>query len=882
MRRYAVRQTNEYSLADAAAGTALLCLVAWLCFHSAVWMAQDVFPDWRLSRQALLWMYVLAAGTAVLYEIGLAAIPHRLVRGLCQAGVPVVYGMICYRYAKPRQIELEDGACALATQFLAKFNSHLKTSYWIWSGRPQLLRFSLAFWLLVIFLGLLLLAMVVHRRVLLLLLPLVVLAAELMIGYIPQWKGMSFLFTALLFAQADGQSRKQSVLHVSMDKRGRYVRLRYLRWLPTALLAGAAFAVLLASSTLSDATSGWLMERAPKIQAFQREMEQSFSALWRGYFAPQRENITNQTPQYTGREMLQITASDRPAEDVLLRGFCGTDYRNGSWICDTQAFSDACASMGDTQAKAAAELFGKQYRMYEQGMDRSAMLYQFGDTFYGAFGGVNEPIDYTIRHTGMQSRYAFEPYAVSKEAQNSYFIADAQIQKEHRQKEFTYHGWNYFTSSIELTQAVDGPKEGIFQWYDTFARDAYLTVPDRIPSVYAYLDAVEQEYVPSVEEYMEELASDYFLGTQDDRQTEGEEGSSSVWKRRIEHNRAALLELQQEMPLVDDPAWCNIERLMTALALESALEKYQSYSMELEPLPQGEDPIVYFLMQSRKGYCVHFASAAVLFLRELGVPARYVSGYVVRVQDFKLSDGLYTASVKDSSAHAWVEIYLEQIGWVPVDVTPPVPVTANTAGSGSGEGQENQTVQTDTDDTKTDAEDTQTDTDDTQTDTDDTQTDDTKTDAEEEEQAYNGNTHWWDALAQNPVLRKYSFLFVAAGVLLPILLVYGLFRRLLWLWYTKPERDIQSGRYRQAVCQMNRRIYRRLYIRKKIPREQLSDAQYEQILKNVCQQILTEDWTQYMQIVRKAAFAAEEVAAEDARFCCRIYKILFQRMFRGK
>ena len=81
--------------------------------------------------------------------------------------------------------------------------------------------------------------------------------------------------------------------------------------------------------------------------------------------------------------------------------------------------------------------------------------------------------------------------------------------------------------------------------------------------------------------------------------------------------------------------------------------------------PEGEDFVRYFLEESHRGYCMHFASAAVLLFRTAGVPARYVSGYSAQIE----AGG--TSKVKDSSAHAWVEIYQEGYGWYPVDVTPP-------------------------------------------------------------------------------------------------------------------------------------------------------------------------------------------------------------------
>ena len=61
---------------------------------------------------------------------------------------------------------------------------------------------------------------------------------------------------------------------------------------------------------------------------------------------------------------------------------------------------------------------------------------------------------------------------------------------------------------------------------------------------------------------------------------------------------------------------------------------------------------------------MHFASAGVLLLRRLGVPARYVTGYAAEIG----SSG--SVPVPDTAAHAWVEIYLNGYGWYPVDVTP--------------------------------------------------------------------------------------------------------------------------------------------------------------------------------------------------------------------
>lgn len=87
------------------------------------------------------------------------------------------------------------------------------------------------------------------------------------------------------------------------------------------------------------------------------------------------------------------------------------------------------------------------------------------------------------------------------------------------------------------------------------------------------------------------------------------------------------------------------------------------YDPDTPVTPDGADFAEYFLTTGR-GYCMHFATAATLLLRELGVPARYVTGYV--------ADPRYgqTVEVPDSAAHAWVEVYLPSYGWYPVEVTP--------------------------------------------------------------------------------------------------------------------------------------------------------------------------------------------------------------------
>ncbi len=89
------------------------------------------------------------------------------------------------------------------------------------------------------------------------------------------------------------------------------------------------------------------------------------------------------------------------------------------------------------------------------------------------------------------------------------------------------------------------------------------------------------------------------------------------------------------------------------------------YKLDVSRQPVNFDFALYFLTQSKAGYCVHFATAAAVMYRALGIPARYASGYRVVITEA----GAVT-EVTDQDTHAWAEVYLSGLGWIPVETTP--------------------------------------------------------------------------------------------------------------------------------------------------------------------------------------------------------------------
>jgi transglutaminase-like putative cysteine protease len=108
-------------------------------------------------------------------------------------------------------------------------------------------------------------------------------------------------------------------------------------------------------------------------------------------------------------------------------------------------------------------------------------------------------------------------------------------------------------------------------------------------------------------------------------------------------------------------------RSADAALVQAALQRFrqQNYTYTLQPPTLGRNSVDEFLFDTRAGYCEHYASAFVVLMRALDIPARVVTGY--QGGEFNPIDGFLT--VRQADAHAWAEVWLEGRGWVRVDPT---------------------------------------------------------------------------------------------------------------------------------------------------------------------------------------------------------------------
>lgn len=109
------------------------------------------------------------------------------------------------------------------------------------------------------------------------------------------------------------------------------------------------------------------------------------------------------------------------------------------------------------------------------------------------------------------------------------------------------------------------------------------------------------------------------------------------------------------------------------LAIEGWMAKHTKYSLDIPPLPAGEDAVERFLFVDKVGFCEQIASSLVVMLRSQGITARLAAGYTPGERN--PFTGFYEVRARD--AHAWTEVYFPGIGWQAFDPTAQVPLAGD-------------------------------------------------------------------------------------------------------------------------------------------------------------------------------------------------------------
>ncbi len=136
-----------------------------------------------------------------------------------------------------------------------------------------------------------------------------------------------------------------------------------------------------------------------------------------------------------------------------------------------------------------------------------------------------------------------------------------------------------------------------------------------------------------------------------------------------------ILATYLQLPAALDPRIPQLAKQITAQShseydkavnVRGYLMAHYNYTLDLSG-PPVDDPLANFLFVRRAGHCEYFASAMTVLLRSVGIPARYVTGFLPGEYNDLAGDYI----IRASDAHSWVEVYFPNYGWITFDPTPP-------------------------------------------------------------------------------------------------------------------------------------------------------------------------------------------------------------------
>lgn len=625
---------------------------------------------------------------------------------------------------------------------------------------------------------------------------------------------------------------------------------------------------------LFESPSEAMLAHNEQLKNFQGNVENYFKSLM--YSQEDSGRISNRAPVYQDKQVLKVEVNYRPKGDVYLRGYVGTDYENGEWVCNNDEFvnkyNDAGFANEPTSKLYEKELIsGKKANMYS--------------SYYSKSSGTGPALfHYSITdETGLKDGTVYLPYLSSftQNSSNYSFYADTQITLPDGNKKYTIDNWNGTRSVKEyIDYSQEFNQERIELWYRQFV-DARYTQKSSISSIsdYCNTDAIQK----------------------------------NINDGKLSEDRSNVY---------DDITWKAVKknewRVQVAQQVQEVLAKQCSYSLNLDNLPGGDDPVEYFLSKSHKGFCNHFASAGVLMLRQLGIPARFASGYIVKSNSFsKTEKNWYEADVPDRSKHALAEIYLDGLGWIPVEMTPvyqdsgklvPTQMNAQQLDDINKAYNDNKKIQSDAQQDNLDkdsAEDIQPQTQgqniQNQIHSEDQTEDWTEPQAENQaepdtellnesqtkvqgmqsaDNTYMDGEYENRKAAGNNTGVNIIILFVIIIIVSAIVAtVIRLKRKLKAREENAFRKEIRSRKNRMVVKHIDRRIYRKtLAVHKrlfeKVQRYKITDAEYEKLLAKTYENVSQEEWHNYITVLQKTTFSKDDIETEDALMCYKIYRRL--------
>ena len=383
--------------------------------------------------------------------------------------------------------------------------------------------------------------------------------------------------------------------------------------------------------------------------------------------------------EYTGKAMLRarfdwpedISISSLPLQKDYLKSFTGAVYTGRAW---------ERLSQGDAQA---LEGFARPGDIQNLPAQFAALLPCYLDD--------GQRYTVSIENKAANPRCVYAPYGLAAWEEDLSPLGLEYVQDGFLESKNFFSGTRGYSFN-----AVTLPEDGVFLVDRVYTHWAQKLADGDGEYTESYLDgiaaALEQappeEWALSADQLLVSLMGDPLLPEKDFRTPAwAKEPLSQGGKRLVdvaESYRGFVDEVYLQLPdglegfldgfrqehgllspykgEVDGYTWSQQEFLEK---LAQLFQEGYTYTLDPPPTPSGQDFAAYFLGESKTGFCVHFATAAVALCRSAGIPARYAEGYVAPTGP----TGIWV-DVPDYNAHAWLEVYISGTGWAPVEVTP--------------------------------------------------------------------------------------------------------------------------------------------------------------------------------------------------------------------
>lgn len=803
----------------------LLGLVCMLIFMiSARTMLEDIYSWSSYTVGTIVFAFFMIAIVGIFMEFSYY-VDRKLGRAI-RWGILVIGIFICTLYLGlgEKGAHILSGLEEALRLYIKDWNIYYGSSVKASTGNIIYVTEALDFLFLSLFLVLFWLAKMFKKNNIMFLVPNIVFALELAVGLSPKELGFFLMFAGILLSNASAY-KSPDFLPAPGKRNSATSILKNFMWVAVGIciFIGCGVVKLVGASSANDA-----MQYTDEFKAKQRQIIEDLSNWWlSGDFSlfdiisslggddSTEVELTNDAPDYTGKTVLTIHADYRPSGNLYLKGYYANKYEDGTWELDSEEFEEACVKSGYDVDKMSENIASLCTNKILKVSEKKMLD--------GMEGFSSVSVTYS-NGTGMK---AFAPYfSIIAEGQDIEAGGDSRYIKARNATKTSFYLWDYFSIYENTLYSFEQASRYDWEsWYEEFVKKNYLEVPSDMQNVKKVAKEVNRD-------------------------------SGTFYTSTI-----------------------NEKRMKYAYAVVDWMKDNTTYSMDLPSVPSGVDPVEYFLGDTRMGYCMHYASASVLILRELGVPARYTSGYIVDKELFCRRDSRFIASVPDNRAHAWVEIYLNGVGWVPVEVTKGYDVSdlSNVGEEDTSEVETSEKVTDNTTETSSDIDIIEKDSSSEVATTkplSENSSDSSGEDINSQTGANgdgnstgNSNNTTGNGVSWKTVKLVLIFMGIASVI---SAIVYA-FLCAKANYRNKLLNAIKKKRTLRAIKTINRRIYRKLRVTGKLLKNNPRDEQYEDTLKKVYSEISPDEWEKYMDIVKAAAFSKKDFSVEEMEFCYSVY-----------